>query len=247
MTKQAQIDYFQKLSSEAVAYERNRPFVDDDRSVELMSFAAILQLLPAPSARVLDVGCGMGWTSSMLARAGYDVTGIDICAEFIDFARRAANAQDIDQITFAVADFENLSYRDEFDVVLFFESLHHSERQDLALAAAYDALRSGGVCVTCEPGKGHAHAFATSEAVVRCGVAERDMPPQMIMARALEAGFREVRAFPGPRMLPYGPPRRRSLQLLFRYSYGRDLVFVLKTIYSVARKRRLGGICMLVK
>ena len=247
MTKQAQIDYFQKLSPEAVAYERNRPFVDDDRSAELMSFAAILQMLPAPPARVLDVGCGMGWTSCMLARVGYDVTGSDICAEFIEFARRAASAEDIERITFEVADFEDLSYRDEFDVVLFFESLHHSEREDLALAAACNALRSGGVCITCEPGEGHAVAFATSEAVARCGVAERGMPPRTIMAQALQVGFREARAFPSPRMLPYALPRRRSLRSVFRYSYGRDLVFVLKTIYSVARKRHLGGICVLIK
>ena len=44
--------------------------------------------LPAPPARVLDVGCGQGELTTVLAVAGYDVLGIDPLAPQGDLFRR---------------------------------------------------------------------------------------------------------------------------------------------------------------
>lgn len=43
-----------------------------------------------PGANLLDVPCGNGRHSVELAKLGYNVTGIDICDEFISEARKAA-------------------------------------------------------------------------------------------------------------------------------------------------------------
>ena len=51
----------------------------------------IMQLLPATPARVLDLGCGTGWTSTFLALRGYTVVGQDIAPDMLSLAR--ANQQ----------------------------------------------------------------------------------------------------------------------------------------------------------
>lgn len=61
----------------------------------------------------------------------------------------------------AVCDFEHLPFVEEFDTVVFYDCLHHSDDEVLALRGAYAALKPGGVCITLEPGRGH-HATADS-------------------------------------------------------------------------------------
>lgn len=58
---------------------------------------------PAPDAHILDVGCGRGRHARILARRGYDVTGIDLSASSIVEAREWA-AQDGLDITFVQGD-----------------------------------------------------------------------------------------------------------------------------------------------
>jgi SAM-dependent methyltransferase len=49
-------------------------------------------LRPAPGASVLDVGCGTGWFTRRLARAGLRVTGVDADAAAIRYAQSRAVA-----------------------------------------------------------------------------------------------------------------------------------------------------------
>ncbi len=72
----------------------------------------------APGSRLLDVGCGTGQTAIPAARAGVDVTGIDIASNWIDVARARAAAEGLNA-TFDVGDAEQLPYPDaSFDVVI---------------------------------------------------------------------------------------------------------------------------------
>ena len=41
-----------------------------------------------PGARVIDLGCGSGTFSALLARAGYDCVGLDISAKLLEVGRR---------------------------------------------------------------------------------------------------------------------------------------------------------------
>jgi SAM-dependent methyltransferase len=79
--------------------------------------------------------------------------------------------------------------------------LHHSVDERQALESVYRALRPGGICVTREPGVGHADAQASIQAIETYGVTERDMPPTRIAANAFEIGFRQVNVYPFPNRL----------------------------------------------
>ena len=70
-----------------------------------------------PRTRFLDVACGTGGVALRAARAGADVTGIDISADQLAKARRAAEAEGV-AIRFDEGDCQELPYAAaEFDAV----------------------------------------------------------------------------------------------------------------------------------
>lgn len=80
----------------------------------------------APGARILDVGCGVGRWSRLLATRGATVTGVDISPTMIDEARRRAlNDGVADRCRFAVSDISALEVEGEFDLVLGVTVLQH--------------------------------------------------------------------------------------------------------------------------
>jgi SAM-dependent methyltransferase len=194
--KRSEIDYIKNIGPEAVRHARHKPFSDPKCGRYLMDLGAVLSLLPAPPARVLDLGVGTGWTSMFLARRGFEVVGQDIAPDMIALAEANADTADPFSLRFLVCDYERLELDDEFDAALFYDALHHAEDERLALAGVHRALRPGGVCITVEPGAGHA---ANAQAVAeRFGVTEKDMPPRHIMAIGRDVGFREFRVYRRP-------------------------------------------------
>lgn len=80
----------------------------------------------APGCRVLDVGCGVGRWSRLLAGRGAQVTGIDLSPTMIEEAeRRAAQAGVAERCTFHVQDVSDLSVAGQFDMVLAVTVLQH--------------------------------------------------------------------------------------------------------------------------
>src|ERR1700740_1886109 len=74
----------------------------------------LLVLLNAkPGERILDVGCGTGQLTAEIARFGAEVVGIDASPEMIATARET-----FPHVRFEVADAANLTYAEEFDVVI---------------------------------------------------------------------------------------------------------------------------------
>lgn len=79
----------------------------------------------APGARVLDMGCGWGMSTEMFAFCGCAVTAVDINPDFIELVERRAERRgfDVRAVTSSFDDFES----DEvFDLVFFYECLHHA-------------------------------------------------------------------------------------------------------------------------
>jgi 2-polyprenyl-3-methyl-5-hydroxy-6-metoxy-1,4-benzoquinol methylase len=79
-----------------------------------------------PGTRVLDVGCGVGRWSSMLAQRGAIVTGMDLSPTMIEEAKRRAQANGVsDRCRFLVQDLAQLDAGDQFDLVIGVTVLQH--------------------------------------------------------------------------------------------------------------------------
>jgi len=92
--------------------------------------------LPAPPARVLDVGCGQGELTTALAVAGYDVLGIDPLAPQGDNFRRLK--------------LEDVEETEPYDAVVAGFSLHHVSDLETGFEKIARLLRPGGVLVVDE-------------------------------------------------------------------------------------------------
>ncbi|MET1061212.1 MAG: methyltransferase domain-containing protein [Nocardioides sp.] len=102
--------------------------------------------------RVLDVGCGLGVPTIMLAEAFPRSTfvGVDYHEESIRLARAAAEEAGVaDRVQFEVAD--ATSYAGSHDLVLFFDAVHDFGDPVGALAHARSVLAPGGRVVAVEP------------------------------------------------------------------------------------------------
>ncbi|MBN9122301.1 MAG: methyltransferase domain-containing protein [Planctomycetes bacterium] len=162
----------------------------------LVRIGTLMALLPPPPARVLDLGCGTGWTSLFFARAGYEVVGADIAPDMIRLANELRDREGLANASFVVSDYEALTFHNEFDAVVFFHSLHHADDEGLALRKAFAALKPGGVLLADEPGVGHAASENSLEAVAKFGVTEKDLPPAHLVELGRAAGFEAFRVFP---------------------------------------------------
>jgi SAM-dependent methyltransferase len=77
----------------------------------------VAALAPAPGDNFLDLACGTGGVALVAARAGSNVTGIDIAADQVEKARTAAEQSGL-AIRFDQGDVQALPYGDgEFDSV----------------------------------------------------------------------------------------------------------------------------------
>ncbi|MCI0638205.1 MAG: class I SAM-dependent methyltransferase [Gemmataceae bacterium] len=188
MPKAGELAYVSNIGAAGVRHALGKPFSDPECSRYLLDLGAIFAHLPPPPARLLDLGCGTGWTSAFIALRGYDVTAVDIAPDMIGLARRNQERWGADNIEFVAGDYEETRFAGAYDAVVFYDSLHHAEDENRALAGAFRALKAGGVCLTCEPGDGHARA--AQEIAQRYGVTEKDMPPWHIMEIARTLGFR---------------------------------------------------------
>jgi SAM-dependent methyltransferase len=244
--KEREAAYFREIGEEGLLHAATKPWCDPQCGAYLQEIGPVFSLCPPPPARLLDIGCGAGWTSAFFAERGYDVLGIDLSPEAIDYATsRHAKPN----LRFAVQDFDHdFDSPQSFDVAVFFDALHHSTDEAAPLRLAFSALRSGGVCIVCEPGRGHAKAATSLEAIGRHGVTERDMTPPMIITAAKRAGFRSFEVYPHPQRFAVaayrqrtrsGPAKQRILSV--------PVVAAARAFYAATIERRTWGLVRLTK
>jgi ubiquinone/menaquinone biosynthesis C-methylase UbiE len=106
---------------------------------------AFFALLPDVAGLTgLDIGCGEGHNTRLLARRGARVTGIDIAETFVAYAREAEADEPLG-IEYRVASAVALPFEDRsFDFTTGFMSFMDVPETGRVLAEAFRVLRSGG-------------------------------------------------------------------------------------------------------
>ncbi len=198
MTKEAEQDYVNKIGEAGGRHALLKPFSDNGVGSNLSSMGTIFSLLPPPPGRLLDLGCGTGWTSCFFSLAGYDVVGQDIAPDMLTLAEQNKVRYAPEKLRFERCDYESLPFDAEFECAVFFDSLHHCDDEVAALRSVYRALKPGGVLITHEPGKGHSTNPHSIKAMELYGVNERDMPPSLIISAGRSVGFNDFRVLPMP-------------------------------------------------
>jgi ubiquinone/menaquinone biosynthesis C-methylase UbiE len=102
-----------------------------------------------PGARVLDLGCGAGWATRLLAQsvAGGEqsgqVVGLDVSDEMIRLAQESSRA--FTNIQYVVGSAQRIPWQDNFfDRVLSVESFYYYSDQDRALDELFRVMAPGG-------------------------------------------------------------------------------------------------------
>lgn len=108
---------------------------------------------------VLEVGCGPGYMTLELARAGYNTTGIDVSGKCIEIAMGYAETDPWKngrgQLSYMAGDFKAVGQlaEESFDAIVFLGALHHFSDQSGTLAMANRLLRKDGIILVHEPAR----------------------------------------------------------------------------------------------
>jgi len=101
---------------------------------------------------VLDVACGEGYGSALLARSARHVTGVDVASHVIARARESYASQP--NVEFREADCTALPFAEgSFDAVVSFETIEHVAAQEAFLDEVRRVLRSDGLFILSCPNK----------------------------------------------------------------------------------------------
>ena len=142
-------------------------------------FAAMLEAAGVgPPMRVLDVGCGGGFSSRLALARGARVTGLDAAKGMIDHARTA-----VPEAEFHVGDMEDMPFENgSFDVVFAGNSVQYAADLIAALRELGRVCKPGGRIV--------AGLFG---------------PPETVAFRAVFGALQQVAPPPPPGSKPGGP------------------------------------------
>jgi ubiquinone/menaquinone biosynthesis C-methylase UbiE len=135
-----------------------------DVQQQAMRHAFLSEIEFSPDAQVLEVGCGTGVLTRMLARLPRvaALVATDAAPALLERARELTDASNV---RFQQADGRCLPFEDEqFDVVVFDSVLSHMPTPDLALAEAFRVLRW----------RGHAAVFDGDYATTSVALGDHD-------------------------------------------------------------------------
>ncbi|MEN0005395.1 MAG: class I SAM-dependent methyltransferase [Bacteroidota bacterium] len=119
----------------------------DDREAKAFIDALLRHLGPSAQANILDLACGKGRFSRHLAQKGFDVTGLDLSSNSIDYARRYEQ----ENLSFFQHDMRRPFRTNYFDYIFsFFTSFGYFDTDEehlQTLQAIRQGLRPNGVLV----------------------------------------------------------------------------------------------------
>lgn len=109
----------------------------------------ILEQTDKPEMKILDLGCGPGLYSELLAKNGHSVIGVDYSESSIQYATRQAKEKKLN-IEYLKKNYLDLDFDNQFDLIILiyldFCVLLPEEREKV-LENIYRALKKGGLFI----------------------------------------------------------------------------------------------------
>jgi len=139
-----------KIGTEDIHYGE---FIHGERELQLLG--------DVKGKRVLEIGCGGGQNSIVLAKKGAAVSGIDFSRNQIAYAKRLAKEEGV-KVDFHIGDMQDLSrFPDNtFDLVMTAFSLLYVKSLEKTFAEVHRVMKEGGVFVFSE-----GHPFAEGKLI----------------------------------------------------------------------------------
>ena len=138
------------MSKKKFTGERLETFINSEVAVEhLHRYAIVLYLIA--NKRVLDIACGEGYGSNLMAGKASEVTGVDISASTIAKAQEKYKKSNL---KFKEGSASEIPADDAyFDVVVSFETIEHHDKHDEMMSEIKRVLKSGGLVIISSPDK----------------------------------------------------------------------------------------------
>ncbi|MBI2159275.1 MAG: class I SAM-dependent methyltransferase [Candidatus Rokubacteria bacterium] len=130
-------------------FERFTPYQQLRDEVRRLIEASVPASADRRDVRVLDIACGPGNFTCLIAEAGFSVTGLDTYGALVEVAKEKRRAKHLSNLAFRHADLAlGNSFREgAFDQVVNIHSLYVHPAPDRLLKEAYRVLKPGGHAV----------------------------------------------------------------------------------------------------
>jgi SAM-dependent methyltransferase len=101
-----------------------------------------------PGARILEVGCGLGYLTYALNRSGFEIHGIDLSSHAVGLAKRIFGSE-----LYTVSSLEEYGLEETYDCVVSTEVIEHVLDPDLFLRRISSLVKPGGHIILTTPNK----------------------------------------------------------------------------------------------
>lgn len=162
-----------------------------------------------PRADILEVGCGPGWFTEILALLGHRVTAFDPSGDMLDIAKHRLDQAAVhhamhqikDSAVFLEGAIEEFEFEEgSFDAIIFYDVLHHVVDEQKALANCLKWMRPAAALGIIEgawrPGNEELEK-ALSEEMAAYGTLENPFTQEYLDEILLQVGFVDIQRLVG--------------------------------------------------
>jgi ubiquinone/menaquinone biosynthesis C-methylase UbiE len=157
-----------------------------------------------PYGKVLEVGCGTGWVTEILASLGFHVFALEPSKDFVNIAKEKLeslsnhlhyNAKS--NVEFFNTTMEESAFEENsFDAIIYLASLHHIVDEDICIEKSFKYLKPGGMLgigqEVCYDPDLPLRMLAYEDEIKRSGVLENPFTKEYLDCLLNKYGFAEI-------------------------------------------------------